>query len=108
MFWTRLIRWLRDTETNKVNFYIHKNCDEKDLSTILGLGGIGFQQDDFYDDDLAHVLTTTNNTVCYRVGNDVYIVPATIKAIVNNNDGKMNLWFDYPVEMKRKDLVKCS
>ena len=96
----------RNNKTKKVVFYIHKKCKDDDLRAIFGINGIGIQKDDVFNDDLAHVLITTNTAVCYRVKNEVYIIPATIKAIVNNNDGKINLWFDYPVEMDRKDLVK--
>ena len=103
-FWGSIVRFKKNGE--KVNFYIHKKCDERDLSIILGVGGMPCQEDDVYDDDLAHVLATTNTCVAYRVKNDVYIIPATIKAVVNNSDNKMHLWFDYPVEMDRKDLVK--
>lgn len=102
--YSNTISWVRDNDTKKVKFYIHNKCDDRDLNAIFN--GMFFQKADTYEDDDAHVIACTNNCVAYRIKNEVYIVPATIKAIVNNNDGKMNLWFDYPVEMDRKDLVK--
>ena len=88
----------------KVKFYIHKGCNEDEVIAIIH--GMGFQAPNVLNDDDAHVVNCTNNCVGYRVKNEVYIVPATIKAVVNNGDNKMHLWFDYPLDMDRKDLVK--
>ena len=95
---------LRDNTTKKVSFYIHNKCDERELNTVLC--DMPFQSNDCFNDDEAHIVYTTNNICAYRIKNDVYIIPATIKAVINNNDGKLAMWFDYPCKMERKDLVK--
>lgn len=102
--YSKAVSWVRDDERRKVKFYIHTKCDERDIANILG--NMYFQREDVYNDDEAHILRMTEQTVAYRVKNDVYIIPATIKAVINNNDGKISMWFDYPCEMDRKDLVK--
>ena len=39
------------------------------------------------------------------IGKDVYLIPARVRGIVNNNDGKLNFVFEYPCEMKVEDLI---
>ena len=101
--YSKIVSKLRDNNS-KVDFYIHKKCTHKDVSVVLA--SMLYQLPDIYSDNDAHVLTCTDTCVAYRVKNEIYIIPATIKAVVNNGDDKMHLWFDYPIDMDRKDLVK--
>lgn len=87
-----------------VQMFVHNKVYDADLLTIFVK--LPLLKADVFNDDDAHILVTTNNTVCYRTRNEVYIIPATVKAVINNNDGKLNVWFDYPCEMKREDLVE--
>lgn len=98
------LTWLRDDNKKDVVFYIHNRVSMQELNELFNKTKRQKHIDN--SDGEAHILATTNNSVEYRVGNEVYIVPAIIKAIVNNGDGKLNCWFDYPCEMKREDLVK--
>lgn len=102
--YSKAVSWVRDDEKRKVKFYIHTKCDERDVSNILG--NMYFQREDVYTDYEAHILRMTEQTVAYRIRNEVYIIPAIVKAVVNNGDKKMSLWFDYPVEMDEKGLVE--
>lgn len=54
----------------------------------------------------AKVLASTNNSVVYRINNEIYFIPATIKVVINDDNGKIRMWFDYPYEMKREDLIE--
>lgn len=89
-----------------VQVFVHNKLNRLD-KIKLG-GGIKSNQvkDDEHFKDTAIVLAHTDTGVVYRINNEIYFIPATIKAVVNNDDGKLNLWFDYPCEMKREDLVE--
>lgn len=101
--WTIWVSWLR-RDDKRIKVFIHNKCDEKELEQMFW--GSTLLKADTYNDDDAHILMCGNHTVIYRVRNEVYIVPATVKAVVNNNDGKLSFWFEYPCEMDRKDLVE--
>ena len=101
---SKAVSWVRDDEKRKVKFYIHNMCDEHDVSNILG--NMYFQKENVLNDDDAHILRMTENTVAYRIRNDVFIVPCSVRAVINNGDGKMSFWFDYPKDMNREGLVK--
>lgn len=85
-----------------VQVFVHNKVDHADLLSLFVK--MPLLKADVYNDDLAHILATNNNAVAYRTGNAVYIIPATVKAVVNNDDGVFNVWFDYPCEMKVEDL----
>lgn len=85
-----------------VKVFIHNRVDYSALLTILVK--MPCLKAGLCEDDFAHIITTTSSAVCYRTKDNVYIIPATAKAVVNNNDGKIKVWFDYPCEMKVEDL----
>lgn len=101
--YTKDIAWIT-AEDPRLTVYIHNKCDEKDLNSMLF--GMGLEKPDVYKDDLAHIIAAGHHTVAYRIRNTIYMIPATIKAVVNNNDGKLNCYFEYPCEMKWEDLIK--
>ena len=85
-----------------VQVFVHNIVDDADLLSLFVK--MPLLKADVFKDDLAQILAITNNAVAYRTGNAVYVIPATVKAVINNNDGKLNVWFDYPCEMKVEDL----
>lgn len=95
---------VNSSRENGIDVYIHKKCSDSDLKRIFLC--FSYYKLNAYNDNDAHVIKCTDTCVAYRVGNEIYIVPATIKAVVNNGDNKIHLWFDYPIDMDRKDLVK--
>lgn len=99
--YSRAISLLRD---KGVTFHVHNLCDENEVYCILI--GMNYQiAGAFNKDNEAHILRMSNEAVAYRIKDDVYIVPAIVKSVVNNGDGKINIWFDYPKEMKEEGLV---
>lgn len=53
----------------------------------------------------ARIVDYDDDTCMYMIGKDVYLIPARVRGIVNNNDGKLNFVFEYPCEMKVEDLI---
>lgn len=104
--YSKYFRYLRDNTTKKIRFFIHKKCDTTELSRMLNTMRYQFDDDKNYTDGNAHIISMSDHVCSYRINNDVYIIPATVKGIVNNNDGKLNFFFEYPCEMKRNDLVE--
>ena len=104
--------WLRINHDN-IKFYLHKNCDEKEVSSMLQGLSTNMVCKDEYGDGLAYVIDMRPNTVIYRMGDSVFIIPAKVKplptAVIDNNDGtkpKVFMEFEYPCEMRREDLVE--
>lgn len=90
-------------EYNGTRFFIHKLVDNQTATALLNdINGFAF--DDYYKS--ARVCANTNNAVAYRVNSEIYLIPATIKAVVNNGDNKLLFYFDYPCEMVREDLTE--
>lgn len=89
-----------------IKVFVHNRLSEAEIKTLASAMGFGYfvnQEKDFRE---AKVLSSTNNSAVYRIGNEIYFIPATIKAVVNEGDGKIKMWFDYPCEMKREDLIE--
>ena len=94
------------TIDDDVKVFVHNKLNRLDKIRLGGAIKGDQVKDDKHFKDTAIVLAHTDTGVVYRINNEIYFIPATIKAVVNNNDGKLNLWFDYPCEMKREDLVE--
>lgn len=104
--------WLRIGHDD-IKFYVHKNCDEKEVTSMLQGLSTNIVCKDEYGDGLAYVIDMRPNTVIYRTGNSVFIIPAKVKplptAVIDNNDGtkpKVFMEFEYPCIMRREDLVE--
>ena len=54
----------------------------------------------------AHIVDYDDSHCMYVINDEVYLIPARVKGIINNNDNKLNFVFEYPCEMKREDLVE--
>lgn len=87
---------------NNLKFYKHKLVSENDFNFLVNnLHGVMKNADKY-----ARVLAYADDCCAYRINNEIYFIPATIKGVYNNGDDKLNFVFDYPCEMKREDLTE--
>ena len=57
-----------------------------------------------FGDNNAHILASNDNAIVYKINNEIYFIPAVIRAMVCE-DNTIKCWFDYPCEMTREDLI---
>jgi len=87
---------------NKLKFFKHKLVSDEDAEELMR-NARGVAQE--YNDTQAHIISITDNNCAYKVGNEIYIIPAKPRAVVL--EGKvMTFTLDYPCEMKREDLIE--
>lgn len=104
--------WFRRNR-NDIKFFVHNKVDEKEVDRLISNLSIRDMCGDGKDDDEYHIVSAGKDTLIYRIRNEVYIIPAKVNptrtAVIDNNDGSkpiVALYFDYPCEMKREDLVE--
>ena len=87
----------------ELKFYKHNLVSESDFDFLINNMCQVMREN---NDEKAHILASTNTAIAYKVGNEVYFIPAKIKAVINNGDNQLLTYYDYPCEMRREDLVE--
>lgn len=87
---------------NELKFYRHKLVSDEDFDFLVNnMRGVMEETK-----ETAKVLASTNNAIVYKINNEIYFIPAKIRAVINNGDNKLLTYYDYPCEMKREDLTE--
>lgn len=97
-----LVKVYKLLSNNKLRFFKHKLVSEEETE-ILMKNARGVAQE--HNDTQAHIISLTDNACAYKVGDEIYIIPARPRAVVL--EGKtISFTLDYPCEMKREDLTE--
>ena len=92
---------------DSTNLFIHKLVSDKEVTNLTTQIGTNPK---LKQDNIAHVLAMTDNSIVYHINNNVYYIPAKATpknmAVVDNGGEKplVFITFTYPCEMREIDL----
>lgn len=88
---------------NNLKIFKHNKVGESDFNFLVShLNGVFTT----FKEGEAHIIASNQNAVAYKVNDEIYFIPAKLKAVINNGDNKLSVVYDYPCEMKREDLIE--
>ena len=100
--------WVKSfRENDSVKVFVHNKVSDSDLNKLFLR--TPYQAKDKYKDNMAHIVAMTDDAVAYRIRNNIYYIPAKVKAVpfglfLDVDTTRCVMEFDYPCEMKVEDL----